>query len=48
VDLLRANGTRVTVGDRATPVDGPVTFVGVHAPENLPDGSEVITLDRLN
>jgi hypothetical protein len=48
VDLLRANGTRVTVWDPAVPVAVPVTFVGVLAPENLPAGSDVITLDVLN
>lgn len=48
VDLLRASGTRVTVWDPAATVDGPVTFVGVHAPEGLPDGSDVITVERLN
>ncbi len=26
---------------------GPVTFVGIERPDGLPDGSEVITLDRL-
>jgi hypothetical protein len=28
--------------------DGPVTFIGIEAPRDLPDGSEVYTLDRLN
>jgi hypothetical protein len=28
--------------------DEPITFIGVEAPEDLPDGSEVYTLDRLS
>ncbi|RKR92214.1 hypothetical protein BDK92_6649 [Micromonospora pisi] len=27
--------------------DGPVTFIGIEAPDNLPEGSETYTLDRL-
>lgn len=38
--------TEVTTWDGGVP-DGPVTFVGIEAPENLPAGSEVYTLDRL-
>ncbi|WP_422752138.1 hypothetical protein [Micromonospora sp. WMMD708] len=37
----------VTMWDGRLP-DGPVTFVGIEAPENLPDGSEAFTLGRLN
>jgi len=29
------------------PPDKPVTFIGIEAPEELPDGSEAYTLDRL-
>lgn len=29
------------------PLDEPATFIGIEAPEDLPDGSEAITLDRL-
>lgn len=28
--------------------DKPVAFVGIEAPEELPDGSEAHTLDRLS
>jgi hypothetical protein len=28
--------------------DEPVTFIGIEAPEGLPDGSETYTLDRLS
>ncbi|WDZ84280.1 hypothetical protein [Micromonospora cathayae] len=38
--------TEVTMWDATLP-DEPVTFVGIDAPEGLPDGSEVYTLDRL-
>ncbi|WP_430788799.1 hypothetical protein [Actinoplanes sp. G11-F43] len=27
--------------------DGPVTSVGVHTPDGLPEGSEVYTMDRI-
>ncbi|WBB80065.1 hypothetical protein O7606_01305 [Micromonospora sp. WMMD882] len=36
----------VTMWD-ACPPDEPVTFVGIDAPEGLPDGSRTYTLDRL-
>jgi hypothetical protein len=29
------------------PLDGPMTYIGVERPDGLPEGSEVITLDRL-
>ncbi|GAA4550898.1 TerD family protein [Amycolatopsis samaneae] len=48
VDLMRAAGTEVTTWEPGTPTDEPVTFLGIHEPEHLPEGSEVITLDRLN
>ncbi|TDV42154.1 hypothetical protein [Actinophytocola oryzae] len=38
--------TEVTIWDGRA-LDGPVTFVGVDAPRELPDGSDVYTLDRL-
>lgn len=37
----------VAVWDGRLPA-GPVTFVGIEAPDGLPDGSEVYTLDRLS
>ncbi|MEV6704802.1 hypothetical protein [Micromonospora wenchangensis] len=46
VDLWRARAEVTTWNGR--PPDGPVTFVGIEAPENLPDGSEAFTLGRLN
>jgi hypothetical protein len=27
--------------------DGPVTYLGIERPDGLPEGSEVITLNRL-
>ena len=38
--------TPVELWDGTAPAE-PVTFVGIHAPENLPAGSEVYSLDRL-
>ncbi|MEU1605722.1 hypothetical protein [Micromonospora matsumotoense] len=45
VDRWRAR-TEVTMWNGRLP-DEPVTFVGIEAPENLPDGSEAFTLARL-
>jgi hypothetical protein len=45
VDQWRTR-TEVTTWDGSVP-DEPVTFVGLTAPEGLPAGSEVYTLDRL-
>jgi hypothetical protein len=45
VDRWRAR-TGVTMWDGGLP-DEPVTFVGVQAPDGLPDGSRIYTLDRL-
>lgn len=44
-DLWRAK-IDVTVWDGQVP-DEPVTYVGIDAPQDLPTGSEVYTLDRL-
>jgi hypothetical protein len=46
IDRWRAR-TEVMTWDGRLP-DGPVTFIGIQAPEDLPDGSEVYTLDRLS
>ncbi|MEU7980897.1 hypothetical protein AB0B63_20480 [Micromonospora sp. NPDC049081] len=46
VDRWRARA-EVTAWDGRLP-DQPVTFVGIDAPEGLPDGSETYTLDRLS
>lgn len=47
VGLMRAAGTEVAEWEPGTELGGPVTFLGVHQPDGLPAGSEVITLDRL-
>ena len=46
VDRWRAR-TEVTMWNGRLP-DEPVTFVGIEAPEDLPDGSETLTLGRLS
>ena len=46
VDLWRAR-TEVLPWDGRLP-DEPVTFIGIEAPEGLPDGSETISLGRLS
>jgi hypothetical protein len=46
VDLLRAE--EVTTWTPDIHLTEPVTFLGPHRPENLPEGSTAITLDRLN
>ncbi|MFK0244567.1 hypothetical protein ACIQUM_07700 [Amycolatopsis azurea] len=48
VELMRAAGTEVITWVPGAVLDGPATFLGMQAPENLPDGAEVITLERLN
>ena len=44
-DLWRRKGSLVT--PEADLSGGPVTYVGLEQPENLPEGSEVYALDRL-
>src|SRR5262249_4440655 len=46
VALGRAR-TEVTTWTGRLP-DEPVTFIGIEAPDNLPEGSEAYTLERLN
>ncbi|MBM2620337.1 hypothetical protein JIG36_32975 [Actinoplanes sp. LDG1-06] len=46
VDRWRAD-TEVSVWD-GQPPEEPVTFIGIDAPEQLPEGSEIYTLDRLH
>lgn len=46
VDRWRARA-EVTIWNGRLP-DEPITFIGIEAPEDLPDGSEAYTLDRLN
>jgi len=48
VDLLQAKGCAVARWDPDRKIDDPVTFIGLEAPDGLPHGSTVITLDRLN
>ncbi|WP_033343100.1 TerD family protein [Catenuloplanes japonicus] len=46
VDLWSAAGTEVHPWDGRLP-DAPVTFLGLTAPDGLPEGSDAYTLDRL-
>jgi hypothetical protein len=46
VDLWRAQADVATWDGRLP--DEPVTFIGIQAPDNLPEGSEAYTLERLN
>jgi len=48
VELLRGKTGSLTTWAPGVRLNEPVTFLGVHRPDGLPDGSEVITLDRLN
>ncbi|GAA3001359.1 hypothetical protein [Actinokineospora diospyrosa] len=47
VDLLAAEAGSVTAWEPGLRFTEPVAFVGLHRPEGLPEGSTVITLDRL-
>ncbi|MFI5842477.1 hypothetical protein ACIA8K_22495 [Catenuloplanes sp. NPDC051500] len=46
IDLWRPH-TEILTWDGSLP-DEPVTFIGLHAPDGLPAGSETYTLDRLS
>lgn len=46
VDLLRGKAGSVTERAPGQPLAAPVTFLGLHRPDGLPDGSTVITLDQ--
>jgi hypothetical protein len=46
VDLWRARAEVANWNGRLP--DQPVTFIGIEAPDNLPEGSQTYTLDRLN
>lgn len=49
VDLLARAGTQVSTWQPDQPIpQQPVTFLGLHRPDNLPAGSTDITADRLN
>lgn len=47
VGLMSGNATQVTLWDGETVPDGPVTFIGMSRPAELPAGSLVITLENL-
>jgi hypothetical protein len=46
VDLWRARAEVMTWNERLP--DEPITFIGIEAPEDLPEGSEAYTVDRLS
>ncbi|WP_344556791.1 TerD family protein [Kitasatospora saccharophila] len=46
VDLMVANGARLLPWDGPAP-DGPVTYLGLARPDDLPEGSRVITPENL-
>jgi hypothetical protein len=48
VKLLCAKAETYTLYEPGMVLTEPVTFVGVERPEDLPEGSEVFALDRLN
>lgn len=48
VDLLRAKAGSYTPYTPGMATTEPVTFIGIERPDGLPDGSQVLTLPRLN
>jgi hypothetical protein len=48
VDLLRGKAGSVTEWEPDRPLAEPMTFLGLHRPDGLPEGSTVITLQDLN
>ncbi|GLW90108.1 hypothetical protein [Actinokineospora globicatena] len=48
VDMLAGKAGSVTTWAPGLRLDGPVTFIGLHRPDGLPEGSTAITLDRLS
>ncbi|HEU5332652.1 MAG TPA: TerD family protein [Actinocrinis sp.] len=48
IDLLRISAESFSEYGDGLKLDGPVTYVGLERPDDLPDGSEVYALDRLN
>ena len=48
VGLMRARAEDFSEYEDGMRFDGPVTYVGLERPDGLPEGSEVLTLDRLN
>jgi len=47
VGLMSGDATKVTLWDGETVPDGPVTFIGMSRPAELPAGSLVVTLENL-
>jgi stress response protein SCP2 len=47
VDLMTAEATEVTLWDGETVPDGPVTYIGLRRPDELPEGSRIVTLENL-
>lgn len=47
VELMRGEGTTVTLWDGETIPDEPVTYIGLRRPDELPAGSRIVTLENL-
>ncbi|WP_043668867.1 TerD family protein [Streptomyces xylophagus] len=47
VGLMTGEATEVTLWDGETVPDGPVTFIGLRRPDELPAGSRIVTLENL-
>jgi hypothetical protein len=48
IDLLRVSAESFSEYGDGVKLDGPVTYVGLERPDDLPEGSQVYALDRLN
>lgn len=44
---MTGEATTVTLWDGETVPDGPVTYIGLRRPEELPAGSRIVTLENL-
>lgn len=47
VDLMTGEATEVTLWDGETVPDGPVTYIGLRRPDELPEGSRIVSLENL-
>jgi len=47
VELMSGAGTTVTLWDGETIPDGPVTYIGLRRPDELPAGSRIVTSENL-
>ncbi|WP_329244648.1 hypothetical protein OG223_08455 [Streptomyces sp. NBC_01478] len=47
VELMTGEGTTVTLWDGETVPDGPVTYIGLRRPDELPEGSRIVTPENL-